>query len=194
MPGETPITTRTLVQRAQNGDREAVEELFARSYGDLVQAARFRIGPALRARMDTIDIAQAAYQDAFRDLGQYEYRGKGSFRRWLLGIVENKIRHAVEYHRAKRRDLAREVGLRKAEVLPADATTVTRKLVEFEERERLERAMDQLREIDREVIVCHYWLGMSWREVGEHLNRSEEASQMLCRRALGRLKKLYDAT
>jgi DNA-directed RNA polymerase specialized sigma24 family protein len=51
--------------------------------------------------------------------------------------------------------------------------------------------MDLLSAEHREVIVCRYYLDMPWLEVGEHLGRSEEAAQMLCHRALIRLKRAY---
>ena len=184
-------TTRTLLRKAREGDRAAMEALFARSYPDLVQAARFRMGAALRARMDTLDLAQDAYFDAFRDLERYRYRGKGSFRRWLLGILENKIRSRLDFLRARKRDARREVVLEERQAPPAPVGSPTQEVVRGEDRERLERAMDRLPERYRDVIVSRYYLRMSWREIGELTSRSEEAAQMLCHRALRKLRAMY---
>ena len=184
-------TTARLVHAAQGGDTHALETLFRRTYPDLVQAARFRLGPELRGRMETLDVAHYAYCEALRSLGDYKYEGKGSFRRWLLGIVENKIRNLFHFHKAQRRDPAREVSLEAAPPPPASTAEPSFKLFEKEDRERLEAAMDRLPEDHREVIVCRYYLGMSWKEIGEQLSRSEEAAQMLRNRALLKLKQLY---
>ena len=194
MPEHEP-TTKLLLRRAADGERDAIERLFARAYPDLLQAARFRMGPVLRSRMETLDVAQAAYVEAMRDLGSYEYQGKGSFYHWLLVILENKIRKQIEFLRAKKRDVRREVGfapeLAAATRERGGEPSPTRRLIANEDRHRLEQAMDQLSAIHREVIVLRYYVGMSWREVSICLERSEEASQMLCRRALTRLKSLY---
>jgi RNA polymerase sigma-70 factor (ECF subfamily) len=184
-------TTTQLIEKAQKGDREAVERLFSRVYPDLLQAARFRLGKALRARMDTLDLAQTAYFEAFRDLQAYRYRGEGSFHRWLLGILENKIRKRLKFHHAQRRDFRREVHVEGSQELPAPSTSPTRKLIANEDRERIEAAMDHLDDAHREVLIYRYYLRMSWKEVGQCLGRSEEAAQMLCHRALQNLKKLY---
>ncbi len=187
-------TTKRLIQRAQEGDRSAIEQLFAKIYPDLLQAARFRLGHALRSRMDTMDLAQTAYFEAYRDLEQYQYEGKGSFHRWLLGILENKIRSRLKFFKAQRRDMRREVAVDSDKNLPAPADSPTRKLIANEDRERIEAAMDRLSERHREVIVYRYYLRMPWGEIGEVTGRSEEAAQMLCHRALQKLKKLYGSS
>ncbi|MBI4600794.1 MAG: sigma-70 family RNA polymerase sigma factor [Planctomycetes bacterium] len=180
-----------MIALAQQADREAQEELFARIYPDLLQAARFRLGPVLRARMDTLDLAQTAYLEALRDLRRYRYQGKGSFKRWLLAILENKIRRRLQFFKARRRDLRREVPLEPGHEIPSRSPSITGNLIAREDRERLEGAMDKLPEDYREVIVNRYYLGLNWAAVGEHMGRSEEAAQMLCKRALARLRKLY---
>ena len=190
MSGKPP-TTRKLIELAKLKDKAALEQLFAKSYPQLLQAARFRLGAALRARLDTMDLAQTAYHAAFRDLAHYRYEGKGSFSRWLLGILENKIRNSLEFFKAKRRDIRKEVGLDDSGPLAAPASSPVDALEVAEDRERLERAMDKLPESYREVIVNRYYLGMPWADVGEQMGRSEEAAQMLCNRALARLKKIY---
>jgi len=180
------------VRLAKGNDREALEKLFEKAYPRLLQAARFRLGPSLRARMDTLDLAQTAYHAAFRDLSKYQYAGKGSFQRWLLSILENKIRNSLEFFRAKRRDVRREVSLGAGEAVAAGVSPPLR-ILEIEDRERLEAAMDRLPESYREVLVNRYYLAMPWLEVGAHMQRSEEAAQMLCKRALHNLRAIFDA-
>ncbi len=191
MSGKTP-TTRRLVELARQADKDAIAKLFEKAYPRVLQAARFRLGPALRSRMDTMDLAQTAYHAAFRDLSKYRYEGKGSFSRWLLGILENKIRSNLDFFRAKRRDVRREEALDPMRQFASSAPSPTLQLIANEDRERLEAAMDRLPEKYREVIVCRYYLSMPWAEVGQHMGgRTEEAAQMLCKRALARLRQLY---
>ncbi len=186
-----PPTTRELVRRAQDGDRRAAEALFEKSYPDVLQAVRFRLGPALRGRLDTLDLAQSAYYEAYRDLPKYTYCGKGSFRRWLMGIIEHKIRGRLQFFRAQRRDMRREVALEGANV-PGETPSPASRVVDMEDRGRLEAAMDGLSRDYREVIILRYYLRLPWKEVGERLGgRTPEAAQMHCRRALVKLKQIY---
>ena len=191
---EKKHTTQDLVSKAQKADRGALEALFKKAYPDLLQAARFRLGPELRKRMDTFDLAQAAYQDALQDLPRYRYKGKGSFVRWLLAILENKIRSQLQFFKRKRRDLRREVPILDGSSISSASRSPATKLVAEEDRARLEAAMDQLSEEYRNVIVSRYYLRMSWRDIGEQLGRSEEAAQMLCQRALAKLKQWYSVS
>lgn len=186
-----PLTTKRLLELARSRDPRAIEQLFRKAYPQLLQAARFRLGPSLRARLDTLDLAQTAYHAAFRDLEKYRYEGKGSFTRWLLGILENKIRNSLEFFKAQRRDMRKEVALDSGEPIAAAGPSPAERLEEAEDRERLEAAMDALDEDHREVIVNRYYLGMPWAEIGEQMGRSEEAAQMLCNRALAKLKSVY---
>ena len=188
---EKKHTTQDLVSKAQKADRGALDALFKKAYPDLLQAARFRLGPELRKRMDTFDLAQAAYQDALQDLPRYCYKGKGSFVRWLLAILENKIRSQLQFFKRKRRDLRREVPILEGSSISSASRSPATKLVAEEDRARLEAAMDQLSEEYRNVIVSRYYLRMSWRDIGDQLGRSEEAAQMLCHRALAKLKQWY---
>jgi RNA polymerase sigma-70 factor (ECF subfamily) len=190
---EKKRTTQELVSKAQKSDREALEALFKKAYPDLLQAARFRLGPELRKRMDTLDLAQAAYQEALQDLPRYQYKGKGSFVHWLLAILENKIRSQLQFFKRKRRDLRREVPILEGSSISSASRSPATQLVAEEDRARLEAAMDQLSDEYRTVIVSRYYLRMSWRDIGTHLGRSEEAAQMLCHRALAKLKQGYSS-
>jgi RNA polymerase sigma-70 factor (ECF subfamily) len=190
MSGKKP-TTRTLIRRAQEADREALEALFQKAYPGLLQAARFRLGSVLRRRMDTLDLAQTVYHDALRDLADYSYQGDGSFTRWLLGILENKIRSRLRFFKAKRRSMKREVPLDLETGVSTAGPTPPEVLLSAEDRERLEAAMDRLPAADREVILSRYYLALSWAEIARDLDTSEEAAQMRCKRALAKLKMLY---
>ncbi len=164
--------TSELVRRAQAGDRVAQEALFSEAYPNLLQAARFRLGPSLRSRLDTQDLAQTVYLDAFRDLPKYQYEGQGSFFRWVLGILENKIRSRAKFFGAKKRAADRVVPLDEKQGPAEDVTRPTARLIQNEERERREWAMDRLDKNYRDVIIQRYYLKTPWAEIGEQLGKS----------------------
>ena len=69
--------SRQLVERAQTGDAEALNELFTTYYGTMVELARRRLGPRLRMKEEADDLAQTTFREATRDFSQYQYRGEG---------------------------------------------------------------------------------------------------------------------
>ena len=85
-----------LVAKAQSGDPEALNSLFQRYYARMVAQARRRLGARLRTKEEADDLAQTTFREATRDFQRYTYRGEGSLLRWLVQILQNKIR---DWHR-----------------------------------------------------------------------------------------------
>jgi RNA polymerase sigma-70 factor (ECF subfamily) len=138
----------------------------------------------LRRRLETEDLAQSAYHDALRALDRWEGRGKGSFRKWLLGILRNKFRRKLAGALAERRDARREVALGDVDRSASSGGDPCLQVLRAEDREHLLRAVEALPDKWRRVVHLRYFEGLAWREVGERLDLSEEAAQMLCHRAL----------
>jgi RNA polymerase sigma factor (sigma-70 family) len=188
------LATQDLARRAREGDREALDLLVRRTYPGVVRAARSLRGEhrGIRARIETEDLAQSAFRDAVQVLPSFKERGEGSFRRWLLGILRNKVRRRLAFFHARRRDARREVPVDAAESIPSGSPTPPQIAIEAEDRGRLEDALNRLPERDRKIIVCRYHLDLSWKEVGERIGTGEEAAQMACHRALAKVRRLLD--
>jgi len=189
-----------LIERAKAGEADALNELFARHHGLMVELARRKIGPRLRLKEDADDLAQTTFREAARDFGQYQYRGEGSFLRWLVQILQNKIRDKAEYYAATKRDSGRE---RSGEVPAGDSgdlkrfdppspdLTVTQALARDEEFDILRKALDELSPDHRKAITLVFFQGLSLHEAGELMEgRSEDAVRMLLRRAEAHLHEL----
>ncbi len=194
------LATSALIERAKTGDCEALNELFAAHHGLMVELARRKIGPRLRRKEDADDLAQTTFREATRDFGQYQYRGEGSFLRWLVQILQNKIRDKAEYYGATKRDIGRE---RSDEVKLGDSDdlkrfdpaspdlTVTQTLAREEEFKILREALDELSPDHRKAITLVFFQGLSLREAGDLMDgRSEDAVRMLLRRAESHLHEL----
>src|SRR6185436_10622758 len=97
-----------LVARAKAGDTDALNALFTRYHQLMVEVARRKIGPRLRMKEEPDDLAQTTFREATRDFKNYEYRGPDSLVRWLMQILQNKIRDKAEFYAANKRDQARE--------------------------------------------------------------------------------------
>lgn len=192
--------TSDLIERAKAGDCQALNDLFARHHGLMVEFARRRIGPRLRQKEEADDLAQTTFREATRDFGRYQYRGEGSFLRWLVQILQNKIRDKAEYYGATKRDASRERSgtgtmgdsddLQRYDP-PSPDPTVPQTLAREEEFAILRSALDELSPDHRKAITLVFFEGLSLREAGERMEgRSEDAVRMLLRRAEARLLEL----
>jgi RNA polymerase sigma-70 factor (ECF subfamily) len=199
-----PVTlSLELVQRAQEGDRDALDRLLERHSARVLAIVRFRLGPRLRQSVESGDILQETLLAAVKAFPTFEMRDEGSLIHWLAKLVERQIIAQADYHGAKKREAARRVSFDRTRtgtgqhsgsisVLHADQTTAPlEKLERAEERALVERAMDELPEEYRELLIQRNYAGSSWESVAEETGRpSAAAARMMHARAMLELAKL----
>ena len=131
---------------------------------------------------DAEDAAQEAFVKAYRALRRF--RTGAPFRPWLLQIVANEARN-------RRRTAGRRanLALRLAEEPSGDAAPSPEAAVlAAERREALLRAVEGLREEDRLVIACRYFLDLSEEETAATLGWRRGTVKSRLSRALERLR------
>lgn len=191
---------KELVDRAHNGDAEALNVLFEKYYETMIKYARHRIGARLRWKEDPVDLAQTTFREAARDFGGYSYQGEGSFLRWLSRILQNKIRDKAEFYSAGKRDMSRERPLdgsrgndddRPVYQAATEDLSITRHVERQEEFGILRDAIEDLKPDHRQAITLVVFEGMTLRQAGEQMDgRSEDSVRMMLRRAEKRLGEL----
>jgi len=171
-PGE-----ETLVERARRGDLAAFEALVL-AYQSLAFRTAFVIaGDAA----DAEEAAQDAFVKAHRALGRFR-RGE-PFRPWLLTIVANEARN-------RRRTRGRRAGLalRAAAEPQATAEDPEEAALATERRERLLTAVERLRDDDRDILACRYFLELSEDETAAALGIARGTVKSRAHRALAGLQ------
>jgi RNA polymerase sigma factor (sigma-70 family) len=174
-----PLQEIDLVDRARTGDVNAYEQLVER-YTPLAFRTAYLI---TGSEADAQDACQEAFMKAYRALGRF--RPGASLRPWLMQIVANEARNQ---RRAinRRTNLSMRVGERLGS---GDAAPSPEALAETtEEREQLLRAVNALREEDRLVIACRYFLELSSEETADVLRWPEGTVKSRLFRALARLR------
>jgi RNA polymerase sigma factor (sigma-70 family) len=168
-----------LVERARRGDVRAYEELVHRYQGIAFRTAYVVAGNAT----DAEDASQEAFVKAYRALSRF--RPGAPFRPWLLQIVANEARN-------RRRSAGRRaaLGLRLAAQEPSGdaAPSPEAALVSSERREELLEAMERLREEERLVIACRFFLDLSEDETAAALGVRRGTVKSRQSRALARLR------
>ncbi len=162
--------------------------------GALRAYVRLRLGRALRAREDSIDIAQSVVREALADASRFT-GGDDGLRAWLCKRAENKIRDRGRFWARLRRDTAKEVGQADdPELIEAYGTLMTPSRVAAgrEELERIERAFAELSEDQRRVILLARVANLSHAEVALTMDRTEVATRSLLSRAIARLAVLLE--
>jgi RNA polymerase sigma-70 factor (ECF subfamily) len=177
--------TADLLRQARAGSPEALEALFARGGDRLLPYIRLRMGPRLRARLESQDLLQNTLLRACERLEQLRGEEPEAFWGWLYRIAENEIRDQAEHHQRQKRDARREVPL--GMPLATQAHTLASQLALSEEAERLERALETLSEPHREVILLRRFEELGFAAISERLGRRPDACRMLYARAMAAL-------
>jgi RNA polymerase sigma-70 factor, ECF subfamily len=180
-------STGDLVRDAVAGQREAVEALYARAAPRILSYVRMRMGPSLRARLDSGDILQATLLKSFQRFDEFRGPGAPALMAWLARIAEREILDRADYHQRARRSSLREEPLSGDDVLAARVTSVLSRLIRDERAERLEAAMDGLSDDHREIVLLRKFQELPFRDIAARLGKSEDACRMLLARALAAL-------
>ena len=172
-PGE-----EALVELARRGDPDAFETLVL-AYQSLAFRTAFLIaGDAA----DAEEAAQDGFVKAHRALRRF--RSGEPFRPWLLTIVANEARN-----RRRTRGRRAVLALRAATAVPgAPAEDPEEAALATERRQRLLTAVERLRDDDRDVLACRYFLDLSETETAAALGIARGTVKSRTHRALARLQ------
>ena len=178
---------RQLVRRAQGGDRQAFEELTEGLRERLLATIRGRLGPAACQGTDAEDVLQASFVKALHSIERFEWRGDGSFRRWLESIAIHVTLDAV-------RRQGRRTVLRIDRDLTGDGASPSKGIRRRERLDRLEVSMKALSPDYRTVLRLCRMDGMPIKEIAEQMGRSESAVHNLLLRATKQLRQSFGDT
>jgi len=162
------------IRLAAKGDREAFDRLVLRHQHDVVSAATYYLGDY----EDAVDVAQEAFLKAYRGLSSF--RGKSSFKTWILRIALNTARSLRARRRAKKRGgevVHLSPGTRDtsdgpaADVPDPDSWSQPATLLERKEvKEAIEKAITELDADSREIIVLRDITGESYEAIAAELS------------------------
>jgi RNA polymerase sigma-70 factor (ECF subfamily) len=168
-----PVDDRELVDAARAGDRDAFRTLFERHHR---RAYSLALG-VVRNADDALDVVQDAFIKAHRHLERFE--GTSSFYTWLYRIVMNLSIDHIRKHRRTRpvdfSDPVADAALEAAEAEAGDEGLLPRilggnpgrALLDVEIRERIEKALGELSDNHRAVLVMRELEGMSYEEMAQ---------------------------
>jgi RNA polymerase sigma-70 factor (ECF subfamily) len=203
-------TNRTLVgkglerlaARVEAGDKEALAKFFSNQRSRLERMIELRMDRRLKSLIEPSDVLQEAFLDAYRRLP--DYAGKPARQMpaflWLRFLTLQRLVALHRKHFGATRNADLEISLDQqspdADSFPlsnrliARMTTAKRAIFRKEVRQKLEKLLDDMDAIDREVLVLRHFEELSNNETAALLGLSKAAASNRYIRALTRLKML----
>jgi RNA polymerase sigma-70 factor (ECF subfamily) len=142
-----------IIEAVRQGDRNAYRLIVDRYKRQAYRAALGLLG----SPQDALDVSQAAFIKAYRSLKHFDTQR--SFLPWFYRIQRNLC---LDHIRRTRR---------RGEVPLTEALEFTDDSVDDETRQALRRAIDGLSPERREIIVLHYFEGLSYKEIASLLEK-----------------------
>ena len=153
------MTDMQLIEDCLNGNQNAFEELIAR-YKNLVYSIILRM---TKDNEEANDLAQDVFLKMYKNLSSYSEEFK--FSTWVMRITTN---HIIDFRRKKRQET---VPLETAEnMVAADPQdTPEAVVIRSEEKDRINKIIDELPSMYRIPIIMYHKKGMSYQEISDKI-------------------------
>ena len=179
------------------GDVSAVGELLTRYRPDLQEFVDLHLNPAVRGRIDSSDVVQEAQAEMARRLDDFLVRRPMPFHLWARKTTYERLSdlHRRHIHRG-RRSVGREQpipdrsSLLLARRLLAPGPSPSQEAEAREFAERVSRALTELPDSDREMLLLRQADGLPFPEIGALLGIDPAAARKRFGRALIRLRNI----
>lgn len=192
--------TYELLEQAKAGDPAAVERLLGGFREPLRRVIDLRLDPVLARRVDASDIVQDVLLEANQRLTEYLRSPAMPFHLWLRHLAQDRIIDTHRRHRqAQRRSIDKEQPIQRpawaeessiqlvAQLVDAERTPASA-AIQHELQRRLDTALEELDEPDRDIILMRHHEQLSNQDVAATLGLTEAAASMRYLRAIRKLR------
>ena len=176
-----------LIRRAQQRRPEAFDALID-AYSPRLYGYFYRF---TRSRHDAEDLLQEVFLRLVRTIGDYQHEGR--FDAWLFRIAANLVRDRIRRARTSRQvsSAADEAGRDYlADVPDESGDPPTARLERDEQIDRLQQAMAELPEREREVILLRHFSQLPFREIAAIMGTPLGTALARAHRGLAKLREL----
>lgn len=198
--------TETLLDAARQGDVDAVNRLLEKHRAPIRRLVELRLDRKVQRRVDVSDVVQDVMIEASGRLEKYLSDPSMAFHLWLRQIAWDRIIDTYRRHRVSaKRNMDREqpmaspagpdqstmelaVQLCDPGLTPAAAAT------QREIAAKVEEAIEQMDDQDREIILMRHYEHLSNLEIAQILGLNAPAASMRYLRAVRRLRDMLQST
>lgn len=173
----SPVAVKKVFAAMMNEDRQTAECVYREYYLRILGYVRSKLSSPQEAE----DVCSSAMLKIVRGLPTFDPE-KSSLSTWIYTIVRNTL---TDHYRSRRSH--EELG----EDIPYEGDDFE-EILQEERLEELAAALEKLPQRERDVIILHYYSGISLREISEAIGMSYSNMKIIHRKALAGLKKHLD--
>ena len=194
-----------ILQQLRADREEALAKFFDNVRDRLACVIAFRLDYRLSGRVSESDVIQDTFVRAAQRIDSYLEKPDMPFFVWLR-LEANQRLHEIhrQHFGAEKRDVRREITLSQkpdgnqtslalAAHLVAQMTSASKVIERAEQINRLEKTLNEMNELDREVIALRHFEELSNVETARILNIETATASKRYIRALKRLKEIMES-
>jgi RNA polymerase sigma-70 factor (ECF subfamily) len=176
--GPSPQDLRRLVERGQQGDRDALEELYLLHFDRIYSYLHMSVGN----RHDAEDLTTQVFLRMLESIGKFRFRS-APFSAWLFRIAHNL---AMDHFRASRRWQPEEEV---PEPEPPQESAAEEEALDSIGRQSMLELIEDLSPEQQQVLTLKFVFNFSNAEAAIILDKTEGAIKSLQHRALASLQR-----
>ncbi len=175
------IEPSVLMQRAQNGDKEAFGLIYESYFSHIYRYIYFRV----QSKAVAEDITQTVFLKVFEKLSSYREKSRPPLA-YLFTVARNKV---IDYWRKNKQTVQDpEKDLSKIpETVDSAAEIISRTIA----MEKISAALENIPGDQRDVIIFKYLNQLSYPEIAKLLKKKEAAIRKLASRGLNSLREYF---
>lgn len=151
---------------------------FTLLYEQHLSAVYRYVSSRVGSREEAEDVTAEAFRAAWTS--RATYRGRGTFRAWLFGIV----RRTLADHYRRRTPPAASLEAETADLLPDSAPSPEEQALEREQQQRARGLLAELSPQQQEVLSLRFAADLTYPEIALVVGKREEAVKKIAQRAL----------
>jgi len=163
---------------AARHDVASFTELYERHVGVVYRYLAGRVS----TREEAEDLTSESFQRAWS--GWRAYRGKGTFRAWLFGIVRRTL---ADFYRRRTPSISLQRDL--AEALEDERIGPEDSLVRWERAREGQALLNTLKADQQEILCLRFLADLTYAEIAQVVGKREEAVKKIAYRAIDELQR-----
>lgn len=175
------LEERELVQRAKNGDKDALATLYETYFDSIYRYVLARVGESA----DAEDLTEEVFLRMLRAVHSFQWQQIG-FAPWLFRIAHNLV---VDY---LRRRTYRRSRMNYIAATFIDSVEMTEEIEQKLDNQDLNEAVEQLSAAQRDVITLRFAAGLSVAETASALGKRTGNVKVLQHNALAALRRILE--
>jgi RNA polymerase sigma-70 factor (ECF subfamily) len=192
------VGDKTLLERARQGDQEALGRLLEAQRAALHHLAERQLSGRIAVRVDASDVIQQTFLEAHRNFRQFAGADARELAAWLQRILDHNVAGAIRDHALlQKRNVHRDRSMDDShggvaslkQQLDAGLSSPSQKAIRGEEAQRLAQALAVLPDDQREAVRLRHLEGWALADIARHLGRSPAATAGLIKRGMQVLRR-----